>query len=824
VVIGALAGLGAAGGFGSRLLLAWVGFAAPPPALPADPFVSVDVEEPADVDRAPMGLQPSARTHGRLRARVAVLGARDWVEGATVFCDAEAVGETDAEGELVVWLEPGSRAVEIRAPGFEPHRTTIDIELSVETTIEFRLERDLDAPRYYTLVEADREVAVASTRLSDDEIHALAGTRGDPFGVVKSLPGTSQVAGFLPYVVVRGAAPGNTGYVLDNVRVPLLFHVAFGPAVIHPMFIDSVDFHPGGAPVRLGRFTNGVIEGNTKKSDRSRVRAEVDVRFTDVGGMVEVPINRPRRACADSGDPECEPRGPARGSIALAGRYSYSGLLLSAIPGLNAKLAFWDYQARLDHDLGPRARYTAFAYGSYDEIGPARTTSTEARPDGRVVETVDEDPDPFLRLEFHRIDQRVNQRFRRGLDAQWGLALGLDRTGVTAIRSDEWRVAPRAIIRKKIGSSGELAFGLDQEFQIFKLGQDLDQIDPDNIEDLALFLGERFVSTTGLWADWRWHKGRAEVRPGIRLDAYTQVGASAIIPQARSVTHAIGVDPRLLVRQRIDERWTLRQAAGVYHQPPAAPIPLPGIESLGFDRGLQRNVQGSFGYERTLGRVATLQQELYVGRLSNLQDYEFAGTGDESPTEIEDFVIRVTGWAYGLESQLRIEPGGRAFGWVSYTLSRSTRSFVIGGRVPSTWDQTHILNAVLGWRWSKWLLSGRAHFNTGRPYTSRAAGQDLIDALRNNRNDGRLPPFFQLDARVERVWTWARWRLHLTFDVTNATLSREIFGCGGGSGVFGYGTPSGSSGGVAQREEIAGCVDPQGIRYVLPSLGLRGVF
>jgi hypothetical protein len=151
----------------------------------------------------------------------------------------------------------------------------------------YRLEPDLDGPRYYTLVESKREVAVSRTTLQDDEIHTVAGTRGDPFAVVKSLPGTSQVAGFLPYVVVRGAAPGNTGYYLDGVRVPLLFHVAIGPSVVHPYFIDAVDFYPGGAPVRLGRYTNGIIEGRTQAAQRDRVRGEVDLRVTDAGEIAK---------------------------------------------------------------------------------------------------------------------------------------------------------------------------------------------------------------------------------------------------------------------------------------------------------------------------------------------------------------------------------------------------------------------------------------------------------------------------------------------------------------------------------------------------------
>src|SRR5690606_8492525 len=109
-----------------------------------------------------------------------------------------------------------------------------------------------------------------------------------------------------------------------------------------------------------------------------RLRGEVDLRLTDTGALLEIPFDRPRKPeckqLGDRGDPELARaggpnsireakracRGDARGALTLGGRYSYTGLILSAIPALNVKLRFWDYQARLDHDLGPRARYTAF--------------------------------------------------------------------------------------------------------------------------------------------------------------------------------------------------------------------------------------------------------------------------------------------------------------------------------------------------------------------------------------------------------------------------------------------------------------------------------
>ncbi|HFE46194.1 MAG TPA: TonB-dependent receptor [Nannocystis exedens] len=739
-------------------------------------------------------------SQARLRGKVYAIGSRDALAGARVVAVDGPQTTTDAEGSFELWLAPGRREVVLRADGFKDLHVKVSLRAGDDHEYEYRLDSDIDGNPYRTVVRQEREVAISKTTLSGDEIHAVPGARGDPFRVIQSLPGASQVAGFLPYVVVRGAAPGNTGYYLDGVRVPIIFHVALGPSVIHPYFIDSVDFYPSGAPVRLGRYTSGMIEGRTKAARRDRMRGDFDVRITDAGGILEVPFDRRvKPGCIHSKFKtrrrKCE-LGKARGSLTIAGRYSYTAGVLSLVQSV-AKIAFWDYQARFDHRLGARANYTAFVFGSYDEIGEK------------------EAPDPFLRFEFHRVVQKIRHRLRDGGSTDYTLALGLDRSGFGATRTNEWIVAPRVDIRLPLRRSKNavVGFGLDQEFQIFRGSPDINS--STNANDLtAQLFNDRNVSATGFYAEVLWKQGKLEVRPGVRADVYIQQGASPILPEASSVTHAWGIDPRILIRERLSENWTLRQNIGAYHQPPSSPFPIPGFESFGFERGLQRNIQGSVGYEWTLGGLLVLTQDLYLGRLSNLQDYDLAAALTGEVLEVEDLVTQVNGWSYGLETMLRLTPKKRLFGWAAYTLSRSTRDFRIGGSAPSNWDQRHILNVVLGYRLGrKWSFGGRVHVNSGRPYTTANGGQSFADALAQNRNNSRLTPFFQLDLRIERRWQFRTWMLQAMLDVINSTYASEVLAC----------LPPEDSATTVMVLGVAGC-NAQALRYILPSIGLRGVF
>lgn len=734
----------------------------------------------------------------RLRGRVLVYGDRDPAAGARLLPkDGSAPIDTDENGEFSSKLAPGSYAFIVRAPGFEDLEAEVALADGQDLQMEFFLQPSLDGQGYRTVVEQEQAVAVSSTRLEGREIHEVPGTRGDPLSVVTTLPGVSRLAGFLPYIVVRGAAPGNTGYYLDGARVPILYHVAIGPSVIHPYFIEGVDFYPGGAPVRLGRFTAGLVEGTTRPARRDRVHGEVDVRITDAGALVEVPISRPvldRNCRRTKKRRECE-KGAPRGALTLAGRYSYTAGVLSIVQS-TARIQFWDYQARFDHDLGPRARYTAFAYGSYDDIGQRATDSSPAAT--------------FLRFSFHRFDNRVRQRLRNGGTATYAVVLGLDTSGLENAFNREYRVAPRVDYRIPTKRKAlSIGLGLDTEFQFFRL--ETPSAEDENVLDanLGLLFNDRFVSATGGYAELIFDKGNVQVRPGMRMDFYAQVGRSPYVLSTQQVTSAFGFDPRLLMRERVGERWVLKQAVGLYHQPPTFPIPVPAIESFGFERGLQRNAQASFGYEfAAVPGLLNVEQEAYVGYLSNLQDYEVEQDSEDNPlNELEDVISSVTGWTYGLETLVKLDPQLRVFGWVAYTLSRATRDFEVGGRAPANWDQRHILNMVLGYRISqKWNAGGRIHYHTGRPWTARDETGTMADALRTRRNSSRLPSYFQFDVRVERIWTWPTWQLSASLDVANATYARETFACTTGS-------PD------SERETVA-CT-PNGFRYIIPSLGLR---
>ncbi len=154
-------------------------------------------------------------------------------------------------------------------------------------------------------VTGERGEPGRSVTFSRAEVRQIPGTFGDPFRAIEAMPGVTPIVSGLPFFFIRGAPPGNVGYFLDGIRVPLLFHVGIGPSVVHPGIVDRVDLYPGGYPARFGRFAGGIVAGETTEPV-PRWRGEYNLRLFDAGAMVEAPF-------ADG-----------RGIALVGGRYSYA--------------------------------------------------------------------------------------------------------------------------------------------------------------------------------------------------------------------------------------------------------------------------------------------------------------------------------------------------------------------------------------------------------------------------------------------------------------------------------------------------------------------
>jgi hypothetical protein len=121
---------------------------------------------------------------------------------------------------------------------------------------------------------------------------------------------------------------------------------------------------------------------------------------------------------------------------------------------------------------------------------------------------------------------------------------------------------------------------------------------------------------------------------------------------------------------------------------------------------------------------------------------------------IEAEIRQGDGQSYGLEFFAK-KAKGKLTGWVSYTLSKATRT-IIGvnnnNEYRADYDRRHNLNVVSSYEYSKRLSFGAAWvYSTGRPF-SVPAGQYIVSDLAipyySERNSYLMPAFHRLDVSV----------------------------------------------------------------------------
>ncbi|HSK77563.1 MAG TPA: TonB-dependent receptor [Thermoanaerobaculia bacterium] len=195
--------------------------------------------------------------------------------------------------------------------------------------------------------------------------------------------------------------------------------------------------------------------------------------------------------------------------------------------------------------------------------------------------------------------------------------------------------------------------------------------------------------------------------------------------------------------------------------------------------------QAELSYQQELPGRLRLRLDAYYRRLSRLhpRSENLFNPIELFPETEPDRVLFQPERArlHGAEVLLRSDPDRRVHGWASYAWSSATDG-IDGKDVPRSWDQTHAVKWLTGYRlnerWS-FSLSGTAH--TGWPttpvtaqLTTRPDGSTEITRVLGPRNSGRFPDYARLDAKASRVFPLRGSRLRLDLEVVNLTDRENV--------------------------------------------------
>ena len=690
---------------------------------------------------------PPAPAVATLRGVVVERGTRAPLAGAAVSAGDRSTF-TDREGHFeLADLAPGKVKVVALVPDHARFETEEVIEAGKAVEVRYHLLRST-SDLYETVVVGERErKEVTSVTLTSGEVARIAGVSGDTVKVVQNLPGVARPPGGFGMLVVRGGDPSDTRTYVDGMEVPIIFHFGGLTSIVPSELVESVDFEAGNFGVRYGRATGGRVDLKTRDPG-PRLHLVADANLFHALAMAEGPLSETT-------------------SVALAVRRSYADAIITqaakGVDGLGVAVAprYYDYQGKLTWRAGRDDTVRLSVLGSDDEMLFTGVDTGDLRKLDQLG----------LRTAFVQATGSWEHRFDGGARARLAVAQGYveisnafgatngerDRLHVTSVRLEGG---------KDLGDRLVLAAGADTRFlPIGTVEVAFPEIpppnqlpDPDPRTIRALYHLEAVEA--GLWAEATWKPLDGLVLvPGLRVEREVLLATMSWL------------DPRLSARYTVCEGTTVKGGAGVYHQPPQVVYLTkewgnPGLHQEGawhFMTGLEQRIRGP----------VSLDLQLYYKRLFDL----VVPTGGP-----ERYTNGGTGRSYGAEVLVRWNPGGRFFGWLSYSLSRTERDpKVVGGTLEpggSAYDQPHNLVALgtleLPELWNGFSVGFRARYATGNPYARTVnavydADADRYQAVRDPSSSARMPDFFELDLRADKRWTYQSWMLSLYLEVQNAT-------------------------------------------------------
>jgi TonB family protein len=642
-------------------------------------------------------------------------------------------------------VEPGEYSLRVVAKDFIDFEQKERVVAGQVTSVVYRLEPVGDPYAFGAVARVPPPPREVTRRtIEKEQLTRIAGTRGDPLRTVEIMPGVARPPFSAGQLIVRGSAPADTRPLFEGLPVELLYHFGGLTSFVNPRLVDRIDFYPGNFSVRYGRAIGGIVEVKAADPKLDRIHGVADVNLLDASLLVQTPITE------DIG-------------LVLGGRRSYIDFLLrntlsSDTVNMLAAPVYWDYQAMGTARLSDRDRVRVMAYGSSD-----RFELLFKQPEAGVDAIGNLD----LGLQFHRVHASWSRRLSDSVDQDVELAAGTVNTHfsfgqdlyfdfefVPIYGRAEWRarLSPKVRVISGIdilSGNGKYVYRGPRLGQTEGEAQDADLSSEHNRADA----GASFTSINpAVYLESDFDLKPVRIVLGTRVDYFSDVDQFTF-------------DPRLVVLLALTKQLTLKSGVGLFSQPPQG---YEGAEDLGnphLKPNRAAHVSAGFEYLLTEG--------VSIG-LEGFYKYLFQRVVSTPYNRPPYFINDGTGRVFGLELLGKVQPKGRFFGYLSYTLSRSERR-----DRDDPWrlfdnDQPHILTASGAYRLGRgWEVGSTFRLVSGNPMTPIIGGINDLNTgnyrpIWGRSNSDRARLFHRLDIRVEKMWTFKKtWSLALYLDLQN---------------------------------------------------------
>jgi hypothetical protein len=323
-------------------------------------------------------LAQTKQISGSLRGRVTLAGTQEPVAYLNVVVVGTGYGTmTNEQGQLsITGLPPGTYEVKISGIGYAAiTKKNIVISAFQTTTMAIQVDQE---PVQFAEVQASANVKrvdparpVSTQRLSSLELQSTVGGFDDVFRSISILPGIAPASIERNDLIVRGGAPSENLFIVDNIEVPTLNHFSTqgsgggSSSVIALDFIDRVTFSSGGFGVQHGDRLSSVTSLALREGDREHHTIKATVSATEFGASLEGPIS-------------------SKASYLFSARKSYLELVFKAYD-LGYGPDFMDALAKVSVHLGSSDKIDLLAVAKRDKMHLFNDTESHRADNADVV-------------------------------------------------------------------------------------------------------------------------------------------------------------------------------------------------------------------------------------------------------------------------------------------------------------------------------------------------------------------------------------------------------------------------------------------------------
>lgn len=704
---------------------------------------------------------------GTITGKITSAATREPLPGVTIMLDGTQRGtSSNIDGSFEITSVPiGIHTIKAQLLGYLPTTKTDVVVNSIHPTEIYislyespiQTQGLIVTPDYFDRIT---ESKISTQVQSNEEIRRLPGAFEDVVRAISILPGVAQALPGRNDLIVRGGAPSENLYIVDNIALSNINHfgtqgASGGPlSFINLDYVEATSFSTGGFGARYGNRISSVLDIDLRNGRSDKFGGKATISATQFGLNGEGPLNE-------------------KGTYLVSVRRSYLDLIFKAA-GFAFVPEYWDFLGKANYAVGRNNRFSFLAVGAIDNVRLFNDT-------------------PDKRFDNSKILASDQNQFVSGIT--WKHLFGWGYSDVTLSQNtSEFRYS-------QTDSLLQTVFRNNSRENETRLNSSLNLNPARNTE---LTFGSELVHAN-FNADLYLPPYITSYGDSVSLDKYfqseaTRIGGFAQIARILGplrTTFGLRYDyfdliqdhhtfsPRFSTTYVVSDKINFNLSLGQYRQAPSYIWLAANSENRKL-RFVKAN-QFVAGFDYIFRPDSKITMEAYFKKYYdypaslNRPYLVLANTGAGYGGAQEGFAAfgidrlasKGKGRAKGLELFIQKKLSDiPCYGTFSLSYNESKFAGIDGQMRPGSYDQRWIFNMGGGYILNeRWEFSGKFRFASGRPYTPyNPDGTRSIDLY----NSVRLQANHSLDIRVERRFNRVGWGIISYIDIQNVYNRKAV--------------------------------------------------